>query len=234
MREVTLSWDREALAHTSMAQLDEVVDRLSIMGNLLITPEGVRQIVVPSYRAGKSVEDLTTVDFIDVEQVVNERDSDALVVWNTHPLVCLASSSENVHILVPCDFVEGGIDITIRGLPKAVASFVRLSKAVIPPGNVRVRDISEQKNDLAEILTQRQLECFQLAGQHGYYDEPKELPCKPSQRSRTLHAPPIRSTFNRLNKPSCAGFRKKNSSPKANKPLMKAATSPVHGQGRTS
>ena len=40
MREVTLSWDREALAHTSMAQLDEVVDRLSIMGNLLITPEG--------------------------------------------------------------------------------------------------------------------------------------------------------------------------------------------------
>lgn len=175
MREVTLSWDREALAHTSMAQLDEVVDRLSIMGNLLITPEGVRQIVVPSYRAGKSVEDLTTVDFIDVEKVVNERDSDALVVWNTHPLVCLASSSENVHILVPCDFVEGGIDITIRGLPKAVASFVRLSKAVIPPGNVRVRDITEQKNDLAEILTQRQLECFRLAGQHGYYEDPKGI-----------------------------------------------------------
>ena len=50
MREVTLSWGRDALSHTSLAQLDEVVERLAIMGNLLITSEGVRQIVVPVYR----------------------------------------------------------------------------------------------------------------------------------------------------------------------------------------
>ena len=55
MREVTLSWERDALAHTSLAQLDEVVERLAIMGNLLITSEGVRQIVVPVYRDGKGV-----------------------------------------------------------------------------------------------------------------------------------------------------------------------------------
>ena len=42
MREVTLSWERDALAHTSLAQLDDVVERLAIMGNLLITSEGVR------------------------------------------------------------------------------------------------------------------------------------------------------------------------------------------------
>ena len=175
MREVTLSWERDALAHTSLAQLDEVVERLAIMGNLLITSEGVRQIVVPVYRDGKGVEDLANIDFIDVEEQVNERDSDALVVWNTHPLVCLASATENVHVLVPSEFVDGGIDITIRGLPKAVADFVRLSKAFIPPGNVKVRDITDQKDTLAELLTQRQHECFKLAAQYGYYEEPKAI-----------------------------------------------------------
>lgn len=175
MREVTLSWGRDALSHTSLAQLDEVVERLAIMGNLLITSEGVRQIVVPVYREGKGVEDLTKIDFIDVEELVNERDGDALVVWNTHPLVCLASSTENVHVLVPSEFVNGGIDITIRGLPKAVADFVRLSQAFIPPGNVKVRDITEQKDILSELLTQRQIECFQLAARYGYYEEPKAI-----------------------------------------------------------
>ena len=79
MREVTLHWERSALASTSMAQLDEVVERLSIMGNLLITPEGIRQILSPVYREGKGPDDLDALDFLTVEQQFIEREGNAIV-----------------------------------------------------------------------------------------------------------------------------------------------------------
>ena len=175
MREVTLRWERDALAGTSLAELDEVVECLSIMGNLLITPEGIRQILSPVYREGKGPDDLDALDFLDVEQQLVEREGNAIVAFNSHPLVRLATNTENIHILVPCDFENGNFTITIRGLPKAVAAFVRLSEAIIPPASVRVKTLSDSKDDLRETLTQRQLECFELATKHGYYETPKQI-----------------------------------------------------------
>ncbi len=175
MREVTLRWERDALAGTSLAELDEVVERLSIMGNLLITPEGIRQILSPVYREGKGPNDLDALDFLTVEQQLIEREGNAIVAFNSHPLVRLATNTENIHILVPCDFENGDFTITVRGLPKAVAGFVRLSEAIVPPASVRVKTLSDSKDDLRETFTQRQLECFELAAKHGYYETPKQI-----------------------------------------------------------
>ena len=71
MREVSVSWDREVLQSTDLALLDDVVERLSFIGNLLITPEGVRQIILPVYKDGKSADDLEALPYIRIEQRVN-------------------------------------------------------------------------------------------------------------------------------------------------------------------
>ncbi|MGB1588045.1 MAG: helix-turn-helix domain-containing protein [Poseidonia sp.] len=175
MREVTLRWEKAALSHTAMAALDDVVECLTIMGNLMISTDGVRQLVKPTFRDGKGPNDLDELDFFTVEQELSEREGGALVVYNTHPLVRLAANTENIHILVPCDYDNGNFTITVRGLPKAVASFVRLSEAIIPPASVRVQTLSEDKEELANLLTTRQYECFDLAAKHGFYDEPKRI-----------------------------------------------------------
>lgn len=175
MREVTLRWEREALASTSMAALDEIVSRLTILGNLHISPEGVRQLIAPVYREGKTVDDLTAIDFIEVKEVLSEREQNAVVIFNTHPLVRMATSTQDIHILVPCAYENGEFTITVRGLPKAVAQFVRLTEAFIPPTHVKVQNIIEQIDGLAEVMTQRQLECFALAAKHGYFEEPKRI-----------------------------------------------------------
>jgi len=175
MREVSVSWDREALGHTDLALLDDVVERLSFVGNLLITPEGVRQIILPVFKQGKSIEDLEAIPYITVEQVVNEREGGAFVIWNTHALVCLASTTENIYIILPSEFENGTLTLTFRGIPQAISSFVKLSKVILPPADIRVRDIREQGNSLADALTQRQHECYALAIQHGYYNEPKGI-----------------------------------------------------------
>ena len=175
MREVTMAWNRADLAGTPMAALDDIVQRLSITGNLLINSEGVRQLLAPVYREGKGVDDLGALPFLKVEQVLNKNGGDALVAFNTHPLVRLATTTENIHILVPCLFEDGGFTLTIRGLPDAVARFVRLSKTLIPPSTVTVQHLEKKLEGFKDHLTPRQLECFLLAAQHGYYDDPKRI-----------------------------------------------------------
>jgi len=175
MREVTMAWNRADLAGTPMAALDDIVQRLSITGNLLINSEGVRQLLAPVYREGKGVDDLGALPFLEVEQVLNKNGGDALVAFNTHPLVRLATTTENIHILVPCLYEDGGFTLTIRGIPDAVARFVRLSKTLIPPSTVTVQHLEKKLEGFKDHLTPRQLECFLLAAQHGYYDDPKRI-----------------------------------------------------------
>jgi hypothetical protein len=178
MREVTMAWSKTALAGTPMAALDEVVERLSIMGNLLISEKGVRQLLSPVYRAGKGPAELGSLPFLEVEEVLSQNGSNAVVVFNTHPLVLLATNTENIHVLVPCHYEDGNFTLTIRGLPKAVAQFVRLSKGLFPPSTVSVQHIEQDLDGVKDHLTPRQLECFELAASHGYYDEPKAISIK--------------------------------------------------------
>ena len=170
-----MAWNRADLAGTPMAALDDIVQRLSITGNLLINSEGVRQLLAPVYREGKGVDDLGALPFLEVEQVLNKNGGDALVAFNTHPLVRLATTTENIHILVPCLYEDGGFTLTIRGIPDAVARFVRLSKTLIPPSTVTVQHLEKKLEGFKDHLTPRQLECFLLAAQHGYYDDPKRI-----------------------------------------------------------
>ena len=58
MREVSVTWTRDSLAETDLSMLDAILERLTFVANLLITPEGVRQIIIPVYKEGKSVDDL--------------------------------------------------------------------------------------------------------------------------------------------------------------------------------
>jgi predicted DNA binding protein len=173
MREVSLSWSKTTLATTEFRELGEIVSNLKVMGHLAVEPSGVRQIVLPTYHEEKSVADLDGLDFISVEQKLNERESDAVVIWNRHPLVCLASNTENIHILPPYEFDDGAITVNIRGLPEAISTFVKLCKMVLEPDEVRVHNVQSSADEITAILTPRQNDCFALASKHGYYKEPK-------------------------------------------------------------
>ena len=175
MREVALTWNKESITKTDLAVLDEVVEQLTFVANLLITPEGVRQIILPTYHEGKSAEDLENIPYITVEQRLNERESEALIIWNTHSLVCLASTTENIHVMPPIEFDNGTLTISLRGIPQAISSFVKLSKMFLPPADIRVSDVRAYENGLEQVLTPRQYECYGLALKHGYYEEPKAI-----------------------------------------------------------
>ena len=194
MREVSVTWTRDSLAETDLSLLDDVLEQLTFVANLLITPEGVRQIIIPVYREGKSVDDLAALPYIDVEQRLSERESEAIVVWNTHALVCLASTTEHIHVIPPAEYIDGGLTLTLRGIPKAISNFVKLSKVFLAPAEIRVSDVRSQENGLQAALTARQFECYSLALKHGYYQQPKAITCllytSPSPRDRYISRMP--------------------------------------------
>lgn len=168
-----MRWSKTTLATTEFRELGEIVSNLKVMGHLAVEPSGVRQIVLPTYQEGKSVEDLDGLNFISVEQKLNEREGDAVVIWNRHPLVCLASNTENIHILPPYEFDGGAISVNIRGLPESISTFVKLCKVVLEPDEVRVHNVRNNTDEITAILTPRQNDCFTLASKHGYYKVPK-------------------------------------------------------------
>ena len=175
MREVSLTWDEASLAQTDLAQLIVVVENLTFVANLLITPEGVRQVIIPTYKEGKTADDLNDISYLDVEQRFSDREGEGLVVWNTHALVCLASSTGNIHVMPPTILERGNLTLTVRGLPDAISTFVKMSKVFFPPANVRVSDIRSHDSGLEQALTPRQYECYALAIEHGFYQEPKAI-----------------------------------------------------------
>lgn len=175
MREVALTWEEASLAETDLAELLDVVENFNIVANLLITKEGVRQVILPTYKQGKTAEDLDRVSYLTVEQSFSDREEGALVVWNTHALVCLASATDNIHVMPPATLEEGKLTLTVRGLPEAIATFVKMSKVFFPPASVRVSDIRAHESGLEQALTPRQLECYALAVKHGFYQEPKTI-----------------------------------------------------------
>lgn len=168
-----MRWSKTTLATTEFRELGEIVTNLKVMGHLAVEPSGVRQIVLPTYQEGKSVEDLDGLNFISVEQKLNEREGEAVVIWNRHPLVCLASNTENIHILPPYEFDGGAISVNIRGLPESISTFVKLCKVVLEPDEVRVHNVRNNTDEITAILTPRQNDCFTLASKHGYYKVPK-------------------------------------------------------------
>ncbi len=175
MREVSLTWEEASLADTDLAELTQVVDKLTFVANLLITPEGVRQVMLPSFKEGKTADDLDKISYLDVEQQFSDREGGGLVVWNTHALVCLASSTDNIHVMPPTTIEQGNLTLTVRGLPDAIGTFVKMSKVFFPPANVRVSDIRAHESGLEQALTPRQYECYSLAIEHGFYQEPKAI-----------------------------------------------------------
>ena len=79
---------------------------------------GCAAIIIPVYKEGKTVDDLDALPYVEVEQRLNERESEAVVVWNTHALVCLASTTENIHVIPPAEYHDGSLTLDPSRHPK--------------------------------------------------------------------------------------------------------------------
>ena len=167
MREVQLVWDAHPEQTTVFGGLTSVLESMEVLSHLEIAEDGVRQIIAPEFLPGKSIEDLEDLSFLKVEEHFEANGT--MVVWNSHPLVSMASKVDNIHILPPYGLANNEVKLTIRGLPQTVAAFVKLCRMSLPPKHIRVQTVRQPESFLKELLSSRQYDCFHLASKHGLY-----------------------------------------------------------------
>jgi len=168
MREVQLVWDTTTDSLGIFQGLNEVFCSMRVLCHLEITDTGIRQILEPTFQPGKGVEDVAALPYFDVESTF---ENNTLVVWNTHPLVRMATAAENIQILPPYELVDGEVRITVRGLPDTVRNFVQLCRQTIPPKHIKVQRVVDGGDELEDRLTEQQYACFKLAAEQGYYQQ---------------------------------------------------------------
>ena len=157
MREVQLVWDTTSDPLGIFQGLSDVFSSMKVLCHLEITETGIRQILEPTFQSGKGVEDVAALPYFDVESTF---ENNTLVVWNTHPLVRMATAAENIQILPPYELAEGEVRITVRGLPETVGNFVRLCRQSMPPKHIKVQRVVESGDELEDRLTKQQFACF--------------------------------------------------------------------------
>lgn len=168
MREVQLVWDAHPEQPTVFGGLTSVLESMEVLSHLEIAENGVRQIIAPEFLPGKSIQDLEALSYLEVEE--NFEANGTMVVWNSHPLVSMASTVDNIHILPPYGLANNEVRLTIRGLPHTVAAFVKLCRMSLPPKHIKVQTVRQSESFLKELLSSRQYECFSLASENGLYD----------------------------------------------------------------
>ena len=168
MREVQLVWDAHPEQTTVFGGLTSVLESMEVLSHLEITESGVRQIISPVFLPGKSIKDLEALSYIIVEEVFDANGT--MVIWNSHPLVSMASTVDNIHILPPYGLANNEVRLTIRGLAQTVAAFVRLCRLSLPPKHIKVQTVRQSESFLRELLSTRQYDCFNLASNNGLYE----------------------------------------------------------------
>jgi len=175
VREIHLKWTAETVANSEYAPIAKIAHSLEVVGHLDIGKKGIRQLILPHFCEGKTVQDLNDVPFLTVESELGGGQSGYLVVWNSHPLSIAAIRFSNIHILPPYTYGGEGINLTVRGVPAGISNFLKTCRELLPPDIVKVVEMEDNQSIIESILTPRQIECVKVAASSGYYDHPKQI-----------------------------------------------------------
>lgn len=181
MREVQLVWDEPTVSNTEFGKIIETTSWFEVIAHLEVTKQGVRQLVKVKLRENMSIEQLNEISFLDIEGPMNPYplpepgEEGYIVAWNNHQLTVSAIGFDSIHVIPPYVINDEGIRITVRGLPHGVSGFLKAARVLMPPDHVKVTDLTELKENLADVLTEKQLEIAVLAVNSGYYNQPREI-----------------------------------------------------------
>ncbi len=175
MREIHLRWSAQTVAASEYAPIASIAHNLEVVGHLDIGENGIRQLISPTFCDGKGPDDLDEVPFLKVDTVLDKEKGGYLVVWNSHPLSMAAIKFPDIHILPPYTYGGEGISIKVRGVPSGISEFLKIARKVLPPDVVKVVEMESNESIIQTLLTERQIECMNIAVASGYYQHPKEI-----------------------------------------------------------
>ena len=174
MREAHISWHANSIAKSEYASIAKIAHKLEVVAHLDVGEKGIRQLIIPTFKKGMGPADLNEIPFLTFEaSFLEENDTGHLVVWYSHPLSLAAIGFLKIDIIPPYTFGGDGIEITVRGVPSGISSFLKTCRLFLPPDQVKIVEMVDDDEKLEQLLTKKQIECVIAACSVGYYQTPK-------------------------------------------------------------
>ncbi len=182
MRRVSLRWNISSLRGSKdVSRILEIVDSVEVLGHLAVREDGVVQLAEIRLREGKKLEEISSIEWLEVIEI-HEEDDGVIVVslLCTHPFAKSAIELSNIHVQPPYGIdSERGMEMRMSGLSGSIRRFVSLLRMVMPPDKISVHSIRENEtNGWTSDLTERQREVISLAIKMGYYDPDSNVKLK--------------------------------------------------------
>ena len=136
MREVRLRYSAASIVNSSLKELLEIVDRITLKASLFQEGQGdwIRQVYDVVLKDGRAIEEISEVSFMEVEthfhsRRVNGHEVHTLMAKNHHELGRIGSVIVDAVVMPDSVISAQGATLLIRGAPTGVKSMVEGFKA---------------------------------------------------------------------------------------------------------
>ena len=179
MREVTFFWRADRLGSIGIDSVLEIAQRIEFLSYIKRVPKDIRCLFKVHLRQGKTIEDLDTIDSVDVLEVVQTSenpDEGCLVICRVvHPLPTLNARTNGTYAVAGSKLNEEGLTYILQGSSIKLRLLSGVLRLMAKPDRTSARTLKLMPQNHESVLTEKQLKLAKFAYDRGYYDIPKRI-----------------------------------------------------------
>ena len=179
MREVTFFWRADRLGAVGIESVLEIAQRIEFLSYIKRVPKDIRCLFKIHLRQGKTIEDLDTIDSVDVLEVVQTSenpDEGCLVICRVvHPLPTLNARTNGTYAVAGSKLNEEGLTYILQGSSIKLRLLSGVLRLMAKPDRTSARTLKLTPQNHESVLTEKQLKLAKFAYDRGYYDIPKRI-----------------------------------------------------------
>mgnify|MGYP006228992907 FL=1 len=179
MREVTFFWRADRLDAVGIDSVLEIAQRIEFLSYIKRVPKDIRCLFKVHLRQGKTVEDLDTIESLNVLEVVQTSenpDEGCLVIGRVvHPLPILNARTNGTYAVAGSKLNEEGLTYILQGSSIKLRLLSGVLRLMAKPDRTSARTLKLTPQNHESVLTEKQLKLAKFAYDRGYYDIPKRI-----------------------------------------------------------
>ena len=179
MREVTFFWRVDRLEAIGIGPVLDVAQRIEFLSYIKRVPKDIRCLFKFHIREGKTIDDLRSVESLEVLEVVQESENPEeghLVICRViHPLPMLNARTNGTYTVAGSKLDENGLTYILQGSSLKLRLLSGVLRLMAKPDRVSARTLKLTPQNHESVLTEKQLKLAKFAYDRGYYDLPKRI-----------------------------------------------------------
>ena len=179
MREVTFFWRTDRLGAVGIDSVLKIAKRIEFLSYIKRVPKDIRCLFKFHLHKGKSIDDLRTIDSLEVLEILQESDNPdeghLLICRVIHPLPTLNARTNGTYAIAGSKLDEEGLTYILQGSSIKLRLLSGVLRLMAKPDRISARTLKLTPQNHESVLTEKQLKLAKFAYDRGYYDLPKRI-----------------------------------------------------------